>query len=255
MNSPDENAATATQTDRPAGASPLGAYEIPEFIKRWDGLRKRVMSAVIVATLVLFAVTAGGVWFYALMVLTAVQMVREWDVITAHEAWPGWKVSGFAYVGIPCIALLWLRGITLTAEPNAGMRLALYLIFIIVATDTGAYFAGKRIGGPKLAPAISPGKTWAGLAGGVLAAAATGAVCASFTPYPMTFAGCIWTGAFLALVAQGGDLFESWLKRRAGLKDSGVLIPGHGGILDRVDGVVAAAPVFALMVALSGLAG
>lgn len=250
MHLPDANDVTETPPN-PRADIP---YEIPEFIRRWEGLRRRVMSAAIVATLVLFAVTAGGLWFYALVVLCAVQMAREWDIITAKEPWSGWKICGFAYVALPCVALLWLRDAETAGSTNAGMKLVLYFAFVIAATDIGAYFAGKRLGGPKLAPAISPGKTWSGLGGGVLAAGVTGAVCASFTPFPLTFGGCVWAGVFLALVAQAGDLFESWLKRRAGLKDSGALIPGHGGLLDRVDGVAFAAPVFAVMVALSGIA-
>lgn len=248
MSSPDENAATETRT-----SSSETGYRIPEFLQRWDGLRRRVMSAAIIITLVVFAVTAGGIWFYTLVVLSALQMIREWDgIIPAYDK-NKWKAVGLTYVGIPCIAFLWLRDVQFLELSSAGMRLTLYLIFVVAATDTAAYFAGRRIGGLKLAPSISPNKTWSGLVGGVVAAAVTGAICASFTPYPLSFSGCVWLAALLALVAQGGDLFESWLKRRAGVKDSGVLIPGHGGLLDRVDGMITAAPVFALMVAFSGL--
>lgn len=224
-----------TPTDTPATAA------------RWAGLKLRVISALVMLTLVLFAILAGGIWFILLVLLAAVQMIREWDYLTDHQP-PLWKLAGLGYVAIPCATLIWLRETHLESSPNAGMLMVLYLMFAVWATDIGAYFAGRRIGGPKLAPAISPNKTWAGLAGGMAAAAAIGGVCASFTPYPLSFSGCIFMGAVIALVAQAGDLFESWLKRRAGVKDSGMLIPGHGGLLDRVDGLIAAAPVYGLMV-------
>ncbi|MBV8938531.1 MAG: phosphatidate cytidylyltransferase [Alphaproteobacteria bacterium] len=226
-------------------------YAIPEFIRRWDGLRRRVMSAAIMATLVLFAVMAGGIWFIALIILAALQMIREWDGLTAHETGYGWKAAGMVYVALPCITLFWLRSMTVPDVPNAGIKLVLYPILIVIAADTAAYFAGRRIGGPKLAPVISPNKTWAGFAGGVIAAALAGGLCISFSPYPASVGGGLGIGILLAAVAQAGDLFESWLKRRVGAKDSGMLIPGHGGLLDRVDGLVFALPVFGIMVALA----
>jgi len=224
----------------------------PTLAARFAGLQKRVISGLVMITLALFCVLAGGMWFTALVLLAAVQMVREWDGLVEHSG-PGWKWAGFAYVGLPCLALLWLRGVE-TDVPNAGMKLVLYLMFVVWATDIGAYFAGKRIGGPKLAPRISPSKTWAGLLGGMALAGGVGLLCATFTPYPSGVSACVWVGLLLAVVSQGGDLFESWLKRQAGVKDSGTLIPGHGGLLDRIDGMLTGAPLFALMVALSGLA-
>jgi phosphatidate cytidylyltransferase len=127
----------------------------------------------------------------------------------------------------------------------------LWIIGIVWATDTAAYFAGRPIGGPKLAPRISPNKTWAGLAGGVLASAAIGVVFALstsiLTPWLVVF-----ISAGMAVVEQAGDLFESWVKRRFGVKDSGTLIPGHGGVLDRVDGLLAVATSVAILTMLSG---
>lgn len=216
---------------------------------RFAGLQKRVISALALVTVALVCIMAGGLWFAALVLLASLQMIREWDGLTAHMG-AIWKWAGFAYVAVPCMALLWLRHVEMD-EPNAGLKLVLYLMFVVWATDMGAYFAGKRIGGPKLAPAISPSKTWAGLAGGMAAAGGIGLICATFTPYPAGAFSCMWVALLLAVVSQCGDLFESWLKRRAGVKDSGALIPGHGGLLDRIDGLIAAAPVFALMVALS----
>ena len=129
--------------------------------------------------------------------------------------------------------------------PEFGPAPILLLVSTVIAVDVGAYFAGRTIGGPKIAPSISPSKTWAGLAGGMVAATLI-----------------VWIGAhevgklnpwlivgapLVAIVAQIGDFFESWLKRRAGVKDSGALIPGHGGLFDRVDGLIAIA--FALELA------
>lgn len=216
---------------------------------RWAELRVRLVSALALGTMVLIAVLLGGLLFTLVMVAAALLVLREWDALTAGEG-RVWALAGLVYAAVPCALLLWLRGIVLPLQPHAGLSLTLSLIFMVIATDVGAYFAGRQFGGPKLAPRISPGKTWAGLAGGMAAAAAAGAACSTFSPYPATFGGGLAVGALLAAVAQGGDLFESWLKRRAGVKDSGALLPGHGGAMDRLDGYAAAIPVFALLAAL-----
>jgi phosphatidate cytidylyltransferase len=122
----------------------------------------------------------------------------------------------------------------------------LWLFLVVWATDIFAYFVGRGIGGAKLAPSISPGKTWAGLVGGMLGAAVVGGIVSTATGGPIWLA--IVAAPVLAVVAQAGDLFESLLKRRAGVKDSGTLIPGHGGALDRLDGLLFATPVYALLV-------
>jgi phosphatidate cytidylyltransferase len=115
------------------------------------------------------------------------------------------------------------------------------------ATDIGAYFAGRSFGGPKVAPKISPNKTWSGLIGGMVGALLLGGALCSYADLPLHLA---LASPALAVIAQAGDFFESWMKRRAGVKDSGALIPGHGGVLDRLDGVVTALPVAALLVGL-----
>ena len=116
-----------------------------------------------------------------------------------------------------------------------------WLLAVVWATDIGAYFAGRGIGGPKLAPSISPNKTWAGLIGGALSAGLVGTLAAGLTDSDATL--LVVGGMILAVVAQGGDLLESWCKRHFGVKDSSHIIPGHGGILDRVDGLLAVLPV------------
>ncbi len=145
----------------------------------------------------------------------------------------GW---GVLYVGIPSFALLSLSWVWET--------LVLWTFFVTWATDIFAYFAGRGIGGPKLAPRISPNKTWAGLIGGMAGAAVVGWLTATWFEMEPFF---LWMGGLLGLVAQAGDLYESWEKRRAGIKDSGSLLPGHGGVLDRLDGLLAVAVATTLL--------
>ena len=149
-----------------------------------------------------------------------------------------WQAVGPLYLGIPGIALYALRDVS-----GHGLWLVLFLFLAVWATDTGALVSGKLIGGPKLAPVLSPNKTWAGFAGGTMLAAATVAG-AMLALGGSALRGAAF-GAALALVAHVGDLFESWVKRRVGRKNSGHLIPGHGGVLDRIDSILFAAPACA----------
>jgi phosphatidate cytidylyltransferase len=153
----------------------------------------------------------------------------------------GWLAGGVAYLVLPCAALLWLRH-----DAADGRALAFWLIAVVWATDIGAYFAGRLIGGPKLAPAISPNKTWAGLLGGAVAAALVGAVTTTLTAAD-SLPAMVTVSVMLGVCAQLGDLAESSLKRRFGAKDTSALIPGHGGVLDRVDGLMTAALLLALI--------
>jgi phosphatidate cytidylyltransferase len=160
--------------------------------------------------------------------------------------WSGGVLSalGPLYVGLPCLALVWLR-----LQPETGLEAVFWLLLVVWATDSGAYAFGRLIGGPRLAPRVSPGKTWAGLFGGMLSAAIVGFGIASYYALGVAImAGLVAAG--LAALAQAGDLFESWLKRRRGMKDAGNLIPGHGGLLDRVDGMMTATPALALLLLL-----
>ncbi|MEQ9811376.1 MAG: phosphatidate cytidylyltransferase [Azospirillaceae bacterium] len=193
---------------------------------------------------VILAFAAGG-WPALLAVLT----VALGAVAIATRGATGATLlagGGIVYLAAPGIALVGLRA------TDEGLTLVLAVVLAVWATDTGAYMAGRSLGGPKLWPRLSPSKTWSGLAGGILAAAAVLALVAGIQG-GAAIALAVVVGAFSALVAQAGDLFESWLKRRVGAKDSGTLIPGHGGVLDRIDGLIAAAPAFALV--HLGLAG
>lgn len=150
---------------------------------------------------------------------------------------------GVLYSGLPAVALLWLRD-----DLPYGFEAALFLLVTVAVTDIAAFLAGRTIGGPKLAPSVSPNKTWSGLAGGILAAAGAGALSAHMIGTEPLYLSCV--GALFALVAQMGDLFESGLKRRFGAKDTSTLIPGHGGVMDRVDGLVFAAVAAGIMALL-----
>jgi phosphatidate cytidylyltransferase len=151
--------------------------------------------------------------------------------------------AGMAYAVLPVLALLYLH------DQYDGLHLVLWTLAIVWATDIGAYFAGRSIGGPKLAPTISPNKTWAGLIGGTIAAIVVGVGLALVLNLPLRLAG--FSGV-LAVAGQGGDLYESAMKRRAGVKDSGQLLPGHGGAMDRLDGLVPIACIVTLIV-ISGI--
>ncbi len=203
----------------------------------------RSLAAVVMAAVALIAAFLGGYIFAILVAIAAGVMFVEWRRLT--EGWGGgWIVSGFVYALLPAMALLWLRD-----RAPQGLELVFWVFIVTWTTDIGAYFAGRAIGGPKLAPSISPNKTWAGLIGGMASAGLAGL---AWTQYVMLPVALIWLAPAFAAAAQGGDLFESWLKRRAGAKDSGTLLPGHGGILDRLDGLVVVAALTAL-VQLGGL--
>jgi phosphatidate cytidylyltransferase len=149
-----------------------------------------------------------------------------------NEAW--WSGGGVFYAGLPAVSLIWLRG-----DPAYGLIAVLYLFAIVWTTDSAAYGFGRWLGGPKLAPRISPKKTWAGLVGGVVSAGAVGMLFGWVAALPVLWSGGL--GAALALISQMGDLGESGVKRIFGIKDSSRLIPGHGGVLDRIDGLIFAA--------------
>ena len=205
-------------------------------------LAKRILSALILAPVAIFATWVGS-WAFALLVAAgAVIVAWEWTRLVGRS--PSWIAGGVVYIAVPVAAILWLR--------DQDRETAFWLLLVVWATDTVAYAAGRLIGGWKLYPRISPRKTWAGLVGGIIGAALVGGLVAvglslAISPWALAAA-----SALLSLVAQGGDLFESAVKRRFDAKDAGTLIPGHGGLLDRVDGLMAAAPVAALFCLVSG---
>jgi phosphatidate cytidylyltransferase len=159
----------------------------------------------------------------------------------------GYSALGVAFAGLPGVALLWLR-----SDQVFGLWAVLYIMLIVVVTDVAAYFSGRLIGGPKIWPRVSPNKTWAGLIGAVIASAIAGWIYARYCPVPALPEKLSIGGALLAIVAQAGDFAESALKRRFGAKDASQLIPGHGGFMDRVDGLTTAAIAAGLYAVING---
>ena len=191
------------------------------------------------ALLPLDAGLAGG------LIAIAVLWAASAGLAAAEE--PGgsaWRYLGVGYVSIPMIALVLLR-----EDPDYGIAAIVWVMLIVWAADTLAYFAGRIIGGPKLAPRISPKKTWAGLGGAVAGSAIAALAVVLWLKLPALMMPVL-VAACLAIVEQAGDLFKSAMKRQYGVKDSGHLIPGHGGVIDRVDGLVAVATAAALIGAL-----
>lgn len=198
-----------------------------------------VMPTVIVLTL---AAMAGHVMGFqsGLFVLIAGLAAGVGADLTAGRRRPAlWTAAGAGYIGIACLAFIALR-----AYEPFGFLAALWVILVVAASDIGGYFAGRLFGGPRLWPAVSPKKTWAGLAGGVALAAVLGAVFSAATTGTY-FHEVSTVSAAAALLAQAGDLAESAAKRHFGVKDASGLIPGHGGALDRLDGLMAATLVAA----------
>jgi phosphatidate cytidylyltransferase len=165
----------------------------------------------------------------------------------AKDQSPIWPVFGLLYVGLACLAMVWLRGLTVL-----GFETVVWLLIVVWATDSAAFAFGTTFGGPKLAPAISPNKTWAGAIGGVIAAGAASWVFAKIIGAPMA-ALVTAIGAALAIATQLGDLGESVIKRRFRVKNTSEFLPGHGGVLDRLDGLIAATAMLSLLTAWRGV--
>ena len=214
---------------------------------RTQDLAVRTLSAAVLLALVAFAFWQGGSVLDGFIILMAMITYFEFAILVRklgqdHARTIAWWAAGALYIGLAAVSLVMMPPIVM------GLVLG-----VVIFTDTGAYFAGRAIGGPKIAPTISPSKTWAGLFGGMAASAIflglIVALAVSAAQALATSAGAqgdiaraalvaAALGAGLAIVAQAGDFFESWLKRKAGVKDSSRLIPGHGGLFDRVDGLL-----------------
>lgn len=199
-------------------------------------------------TVLLVVMTVAGEFDYAVPLLVGFTVLTAIFVVVRRGSW--WLPGGVVYSGLSGISLAAIRG-----DDSVGLVAMLFVFAVVWATDILAYFVGRAVGGPKLAPRISPGKTWSGAIGGTVSGVAAGSAVA-LIHFPQTglWIGCI---AFLLSVAsQIGDLFESFIKRRFGVKDSSRLIPGHGGVMDRVDGLVFACfAAFLLAVGHAALSG
>lgn len=203
-----------------------------------SNLALRIASAAVLAPVAIAAAYFGG-WFFALFwAAAAIAVVWEW---TRMVAGPGWIIAGVVYAAAMFAAPVLLRG-----DAAFGL-LAIVLLFAIVwSTDIFGYFAGRAIGGPKLMPAVSPKKTWSGAIAGTLGAMIVAVLVARIFG-TFSVAAIAGVALLLSVCAQAGDLFESFVKRKFGVKDSSQLIPGHGGVMDRLDGFWAAALVGCLI--------
>lgn len=197
-----------------------------------SNLALRIASAVVLAPLAIAAAWFGG-WFFALFwAAAAIAMAWEWTRMVAGPVWIG---AGLVYA-----AAMFAAPVILRSDPEFGL-LAIVLLFAIVwSTDIFGYFAGRSIGGPKLMPAVSPKKTWSGAIAGTLGAMIVAVLVAKFFGSFSTVA-IAGVALLLSVCGQAGDLFESFVKRKFGVKDSSQIIPGHGGVMDRLDGFWAAA--------------
>jgi phosphatidate cytidylyltransferase len=209
----------------------------------------RILSALVMAPIAIAAVWLGTPYFEALVIIVGLIAALEWYRLLSDDGFDGlnfiWLLCGLFYIALPCVIVIWLRNL----EP-LGFQIIIWFFAVIWATDIGAYFSGKIIGGPKLAPKISPNKTWAGFFGGILFAVVTSLILSDFSnlsSVAIALPDLIAASIFLSVVGQLGDLFESWVKRKLRVKDSGFLIPGHGGVLDRIDAILLAAPVAGLI--------
>ncbi|RJX66063.1 CDP-archaeol synthase [Tsuneonella suprasediminis] len=212
-------------------------------------LGARVVSAVVMVVITGIALMLGGWVWLVFVALVALAALWEWNGLVKRASWSPasevlWVFFGVIYIGVAALGMVQLRALYLPIFFAAGF------IVPIIAVDVGAYFIGRALGGPKIAPRISPSKTWAGLAGGILGASIVYLIVGYIWPDSYfvssegifgwkSVVGAMILGTFVAALAQAGDFFESWMKRRAGMKDSGRLIPGHGGVLDRIDGLIA----------------
>lgn len=248
---------------------------------KWSDLLTRTGSAIVLMPLALYCIWEGGIWFQMFLAALAILVAHEWSaivhggserafVVLALSGLSGvfvtetqgldsaclailvlflvsalmwlanagngtiWSLLGVFYVGLPMIAFVLLR-----EDEIYGRTAVIWCFAIVWAADIFAYFFGRFLGGPKLAPNLSPKKTWAGLLGAVVGAALMSALIAISRGFDIAI--LILIAAACALVEQAGDIFESALKRRYGVKDSGNFIPGHGGVMDRVDGLLAVA--------------
>lgn len=203
---------------------------------------------VLVSLVILTLLCVRGLWPLGLtlpaLILIPLGMIAAMiAAVGRHRSRAVWFSLGYLYVTVPSLAILYLRDDPVT---GMGLETMAWALALVIATDTGAYAAGRSIGGPKLAPRVSPSKTWSGLGGGVVCAALIGLAAALWIGSANIWFLMILSGS-LAVVAQAGDLFESALKRHFGVKDSSHIIPGHGGVLDRVDGLLTVSVAVALL--------
>lgn len=256
----------------------------------FSNLQQRIISGLVLATIVIIFTYMGGFAFRLLAVAIGAGIYSEWRAITGSgktfavrvaefglvaifaiilAGMPEWVIFaaiittvlygfalatvgyanfmlplGLAYASVPVVSLALLR-----LDSTTGLSAILFLLAIVWSTDIFAYFVGKFFGGPRLAPQVSPNKTWSGAIGGAAAGMIAGVAVSGLTT-PLTNPLLPFVCFCISVLSQMGDLFESWLKRKFGVKDSGNMIPGHGGVMDRVDGLVVAATALYLLTSI-----
>lgn len=206
-------------------------------------LNKRVATAAALIPFVLAIMIWGGFPFTVALIAIACISSYEWHSFVGKKV--KWQLVGVAYIAIPVACIIWLRN-----QP-AGLIGILFLTSVVWATDIGAYFLGVFFGGPKIAPKISPKKTWAGTVGGLFCGVLVGILFELVLDHTLPI-NYIRIALILSLLAEIGDLLESYLKRYFNVKDSGTLLPGHGGFLDRIDSFTFAAPALCLYILMVG---
>ncbi|HYI28011.1 MAG TPA: phosphatidate cytidylyltransferase [Bradyrhizobium sp.] len=228
---------------------------IPEPVKASaparSNLALRVVSSLVMAPLALIVAWLGGLVFVVFWVLAASIVLWEWSRLVVHGRLRGFSRIDWLAAGVGYAAVLLFAPLILRRDPVLGFAAIAFLFAVVWVTDIAAYFAGRALGGPKLWPAVSPKKTWSGAIGGTLAGIVAAILTVkllgvSVSPMLVLVAG------LLSVVAQAGDLLESAVKRHFGAKDAGSIIPGHGGVMDRLDGFLTAAAAAAMVGLIRG---
>lgn len=204
---------------------------------QFTDLKTRFVSALIMAIIAFLCIYFGNIFMFVMILAFFYIGMKEWmdlpkDRNYSRSTKQKWFGYGLLYVGWACVALLLIR-----YSDDLGYAATIWLITVTIGTDIGAYFAGRFIGGAKVAPTISPNKTWAGVGGGILGAIILSSIFLSLASVPVN-SSIIKLVIVFSLVSQCGDFFESYIKRRFSVKDTGSFLPGHGGILDRMDGQI-----------------
>jgi phosphatidate cytidylyltransferase len=209
------------------------------FLDPKENTKQRVVTALILIPIALYAILYSKSIFLFLAIAIAILMTSEWlDIIKNAQDQKKWRLIGLFYILIPIYSVIKIR--------LYDADILFWMFSVIWATDIFAFFAGKTLGGPKLAPKISPNKTWSGLAGGLFASMMIGMMSSFMFSGGVLF--FIFISVMLAIIEQISDLLESKFKRIFGVKDSGNIIPGHGGVLDRLDGMMLVAPTVLFLI-------
>jgi len=211
-----------------------------------SNLALRVGSSLVLAPLALVAAYFGGLPFVLFWVIAASIVLWEWVRLVLQARMSGFALIDWLAAGVAYAAVLLFAPLILRRDPALGFAEIVFLFAVVWVTDIAAYFAGRAIGGPKLWAAVSPKKTWSGAIGGILGGVAAGALTVRLLGLSVPPV-LLLVAFFLSVVSQGGDLLESAIKRHFGAKDAGSIIPGHGGLMDRLDGFLTAAAAAAMV--------